>query len=259
MNNNLNSNASIIGSLPSFEVVYDIIKYSSFGHLREEIIAAFSDTNLFNKRTEESRLRILRAIDNSILTFKNEKHENFINYVYSIERFRPYYPFVLFLQLLANNKLFYLICKNVFLEIYFSGRLYIKTEDVASYLYYLKESEQDLKKWTDSTIKTTSSKILTLLRKVDLIEGRRNKEIKYISLNLQQKVMLINFILAVEPNLVNILDSRYIGFFFIEKSNLIATLKDMKLTKYFDIYTTSNSVKINAKKEIKGSLDAIYN
>lgn len=130
MNTRLNSNASIIGSLPSFEVVYDIIKYSSFGNTREEIVSTFSETNLFNKRTEESRLRILRAIDNFILTFKNEQHENFINYVYSIERFRPYYPFVLFLQLLANNKLFYLICKNVFLDIYFSSVFDKESEDI---------------------------------------------------------------------------------------------------------------------------------
>lgn len=253
----LNSNASIIGSLPSFEVIYEIIHFASLDKSREDIIERFSSTNLFNKRTEESRLRILRAIENSILQFKNEQHKNFIFYTYSLKKFKDNYPFILFLQLLANNELFYLITKNVYLKNYFSGRLFIKNEDVVSYIYFLKEKNKDLQKWTDSTIKTTSSKILTLLKKFGLLEGSQKKEIKHVILSFEQKVILLNFILAVEPETVNILESKFIDFFFIEKSNVINLLKDIKLTQYFDLYFTSDSIKIKSKKEIKGMVHDI--
>ncbi len=259
MKETINSNAAIIGSLPSFEVIYKIIKFVSEGNSRDEIIKNFSDTNLFNKRTEESRLRILRAVDDSVLQFKNQKHAKLIYRVYNEVRMKQHYDFVFFLHLLVSNRLFYLIGKNVYLDIYFSGRMYIKNEDVVAFLYHLRETELDLQKWTDSTIKTTASKTLTLLKKLHFLEGKQKKEINHITINHQQKVLLICMILSVEPEINNLLESKYIGFFFTEKVNLISVLKDLKLTEYFDIYSTGNSINIKVKKDIKEIINAISN
>ena len=73
----------------------------------------------------------------------------------------------------------------------------------------LRESEDALKNWSDSTLNTTASKYLTFIKKFELLNGSIKKTILHHSLNDKEFVLFIYWILKIEVK-PNILESNWL-------------------------------------------------
>lgn len=68
-----------------------------------------------------------------------------------------------------NNELLAYLNEKVYFPVLFSGRTIITAEEVSACLKELKQTEEGLKEWSDSTIDITASKYLTLLKNSDFL------------------------------------------------------------------------------------------
>jgi hypothetical protein len=133
---------------------------------------------------------------------------------------------ILFWQLLINNKLFFDITKEVFLKEYYSGKVSFSKEYVIAFIKDLIFNNDDLKgKWGESTINTIASKYLTILKKLDLLEGSKIKKFKNIYLSDESFLIFLQIIKNIESSNINILKSIYINFSFISEENLLFRIK----------------------------------
>ena len=136
---------------------------------------------------------------------------------------------------------------------YYGGRVTIKTDEVVACLKELRQTEDSLKKWSDSTIETTASKYLTLLKKFRLMEGGFHKTISHRLLNDKALIIFIYWILA-EENKSNILDSRWLQYCFSEKETFVQSVMQKKYFKYFNLNYSGDKLQI----ETTISYEALY-
>lgn len=219
-----NTDINIIGSIPNYQLILKTLKmYSKNSDKIEEMIIK---NNEFDFRTEKSRKRFLSGVESAFLNFKNEEHKKLIKNIFDTKLTSENENMILFWQFLINNKLFFDITKEVFLKEYYSGKVSFSKEYVIAFIKYLISKDDDLKgKWAESTIATIASKYLTILKKLDLLEGSNIKRFKNIYLSDESFLLFLQIIKKVEPLNINILKSIYLNFSFISEENFIFRLK----------------------------------
>jgi len=253
----LNTNINIIGGIPDFNMIYDVLYLLSKDVSVETLHNSVIKNNKYGVRTEEARSRFLRVIKSAFWQFENSEHEILIRSLFGREGFSKTKRLALFWMLGVNNPLFEDLSKQVFLKAYFSGRIQIKNDDIIAYLRYIREKNQTIKKWSENTLKTVASKYLTFLKKIDFLIGRQKKEFTYIQADNDSLIYFLYLIKAVAPDQPDILKNRYIDFLFIEKTTLIDILKKAVFADYFNIQTTGIELKIELKHSYGEIIDVI--
>jgi hypothetical protein len=76
---------------------------------------------------------------------------------------------------LPSNELFILISKNVYAKTYFSGRTSLAGKEVFAYLKDIQTLSSKLNTFLYSTLDKIASKYLTILKKLEMMEGAINK------------------------------------------------------------------------------------
>ena len=247
MGKTINTSINIIGSIPDYQFIYDVLRQLSRNASEDEIYESVINRNIYNIRTVESRIRFLRGVKSAFWHFENNDHETLIRSLYKVNGLEKTKQLSLFWMLAINNSLFQTITINVFIKAYRSGRVKIHNDEIVAYLNHFRETNDIVKEWSDSTIDKVSSKYLTFLKKIDFVKGRRKKEFNYIQVDDTSIIFFLYLIKALVPDQNNILKNRYIDFMFIEKNNLSVVLKRAKFTDYFDIQATGNSLIIDLK------------
>jgi hypothetical protein len=219
-----NTDINIIGSIPNYQLILKTLKmYSKNSDKIEEMIIK---NNEFDFRTERSRKRFLSGVESAFLSFKNEEYKKLIKNLFDTKLTSESENMILFWQLLINNKLFFDITKEVFLKEYYSGKVSFSKEYVIAFIKDLIFNNDDLKgKWGESTINTIASKYLTILKKLDLLEGSKIKKFKNIYLSDESFLIFLQIIKNIESSNINILKSIYINFSFISEENLLFRIK----------------------------------
>jgi len=153
----------------------------------------------------------------------------------------------LFWNASVNNELLNFVNTKVFFPALYSGRVALKKEEIEACLIELKETENDLKKWTLETLKTTSRKYLTLLKRFGLMEGSLNKSITHPYLSDTMFVLFAYWLTAIaeKPNLLN---SEWLQYSFNEKQTFIDRLLQKKFSKYFNVVYTGDKLSIEPVK-----------
>ena len=247
MNKTINTSINIIGSIPDYQFIYDVMRQLSQNGSKDEIYESFISKNIYSIRTVESRIRFINGIKSAFWQFKSSDHETLIRSLYKSSALENTKRFSLFWMLGINNTLFESITKNAFIKAYLSGRIQIKNDEIVAYLNHFRETNEVVKEWSDSTIDRVASKYLTFLKKIDFVTGRQKKEFKYIQVDDISIIFFIYLLKAIAPDQHDILKSRYIDFIFIEKNNLPVVLKKAKYTEYFNMQTTGKNLIIDLK------------
>ena len=135
------------------------------------------------------------------------------------------------------------ILMKKFFSAFYSGRVSIKNDEVVACIKDLKLTEDDLKKWSELTVSVTASKYLTLLKKIGLMEGSRNKNIVHPYLSDRLIVLFVYWISAIsdKPNLVY---SHWLPYCFSEKQTFLDRLFQEKFSKYYNVVYNGDNLTI---------------
>ncbi|MDM1526679.1 DUF1819 family protein [Myroides odoratimimus] len=230
----INSNINIIGGLPEFNLIKTFLiktELQDKSHVEYSDIRTLKSVNRFKKAISESFTSSNKNLNQLVLPFieKQSIEEN---------------SYLLFLLFSFNNELFKYLNNQVFFPVYYSGRKIIKKEEVIACLVELQKTEDTLKSWSESTITTTASKYLTLLKKFELLSGVQKKEIVYKNLSSEEFLVFTYFLTIAEEN-TNKINSDWIKYSFYEQEFFIEKVLNKQFIQYFEIQYNGDSLKIN--------------
>ncbi len=243
----INSDINILGGLPDFELVRS--------YLKQENSSKFKDipTKIKTKKSVE---RFEKAVNSTIIHFSNNNQKEIVKNLVIKEGISLDSRLMIFWNASFNNELLDAINSSIFFPAYYSGRLILRQGEVAAFLRELKENEAQIQKWSDSTIETTASKYLTLLKKFNLLEGSINKSIKHPFLNDKIFILFIYWLLSIEDK-TNILSSKWIQYSFSEKSHFVERILQKSFSKFIEVNYTGDKLQILPLIEYKNIYDVV--
>lgn len=229
----INSNINIIGGLPEFNLIKTFLTKTELqdkSHVEYSDIRTLKSVNRFKKAITESFISTNESLNQLVLPFIEKQ---------SIEQ----NSYLLFLLFSFNSELFRYLNNQVFFPVYYSGRKIIKKEEVIACLVELQKTEDTLKSWSESTITTTASKYLTLLKKFDLLSGVQKKEIVYKNLSSEEFLLFTYFLKIAEEN-TNKINSDWIKYSFYEQEFFIEKVLNKQFIQYVEIQYNGDNLKI---------------
>lgn len=230
---NINSNINILGGLPELELIKTfILGFDNQGKSHNEYsdIRTLKAVNRFKKAIKDSFVSGNENINNLFLPLLKEKNINENQYF-------------LFLLFSFNNDLFKYLNDTVFLPVYYSGRRIIKREEVEICLRDLQKNNEILASWSGSTITTTASKYLTLLKKFGLLSGVQKKEIVYKNLSSEEFLVFLYFLTIAEEN-SNKINSEWIKYSFYENEFFLQKVLEKQLLRYIEVQYNGDNLKL---------------
>lgn len=259
MQHPINSDINIIGGIPDYGIIYDVLRLLSENPDADTVLESFLANNKYGIRTEEARGRFLRVIKSSFWRFENDNHKILICSLFRSDRLENTKRYSLFWLLGINNALFEGITVNTFIKAYFSGRVQIEKNEIIAYLNHFRETDPVVQKWSESTIEKVASKYLTFLRKIDFVKGRQKKEFRYIQVDDTSIIFFIYLLKAIETDQPDILKNKFIDFLFLERNSIPNLLKKAKYIDYFDMQTTGKNLIIDLKYDFGELINVISN
>ena len=244
----INTDINILGGLPDWNLIKLFL--SEDLHSIKEKGGIHTYTAI---KTDKSVKRFEKAIKDTFLRFKNAQAETIFLSVIKQNALSNEILFLLFWNASINNELINYLNTTVYFPALYSGRVSIKKDEIVACLKDLKESEADLKKWSDVTITTTASKYLTLLKKFGLMAGSVSKTISHPYLSDTMFVLFTYWLTAIAEK-PNLLHSEWLLYSFNEKQTFIERLLQKKFSKYFNVVYTGDKLSIEPIKPY----DSIY-
>lgn len=249
---NINSDINVLGSLSDYNLIKLIISGTTDNKKAEDIQQAYT-----NIKTTKSYKRFEKAINNTLNIFYNNEIKILIRNVVEGEDISFTTLMMLFWNGSYNNELLAYLNNNVYFSGLFSGRVSIRIDEALACLKDLRESEDALKNWSDSTLNTTASKYLTLMKKFELLNGRIKKTFLHHYLNDKEFVLFIYWILQIEAK-PNILESNWLKYCLMEREIFIERVMQKKYMKFFSLNYNGEKMKIETNfsyEEIYDELD----
>lgn len=245
----INSDINVLGSLPDWNLINVFLKDNIRSLRKGGGIHTYTAI-----KTDKSVKRFEKAISATLIKFCNAEAEALVRNILVGEKITNDSLHLIFWNASFNNELLNYLNTEIYFLAFYSGRISIKQDEVAACLKDLKEREIELKKWSDSTLQTTASKYLTLLKKFHLMEGSLNKTILHPYLNDRMFILFVYWIKAIETK-SNLLESEWLKYSFCEKPVFIERLMQKKFAKYFQLNYTGDNLKI----ETTMPYEKIYN
>jgi len=238
----INTDINLLGGLPDFSLITRFIQGSANETRNNDPYFTFTAI-----KTDKSVRRFERAITSTFLKSSSPDSDLLVRLFLKNEGISKDSLLLLFWNASRNNDLLNYLNTKVYFPAFYSGRVSIKNDEIVACMKDLKESEDDLKKWSEITITTTSSKYLTLLKKLGLIEGSVNKSITHPYLSDKMFVLFAYWLKAIaeKPNLLN---SEWLQYSFNEKHTFIDRLLQKKFSKYFNVVYTGDKLSIEPVK-----------
>ena len=234
----LNTDINILGSLTD----WDLISWLS----NREKIDPIDKLNKFqftSIKTTKSFNTTIKVLNDNYLTFDSSEIENLSHHFLKTTGITNESLIFLFWNASSNNRLLFYLNERVYFPAFFSGRLAIKNDEVVACIKDLRQKEDDLKKWSESTLTTTSSKYLTLLKKFGLMEGSVRKRIVHPYLTDELFILFIYWISAKSEK-SNLINSPWLPYCFSEKQAFLDRLLQKKFSKYFNVVYTGDKLSV---------------
>jgi hypothetical protein len=234
----INSDINVLGSLPDWNLIKIFLSEDMNSISKNGGIHSYTAI-----KTDKSVKRFEKSIKATLIQNKKIELEKIISQAILDDVSSSDTLILLFWNASANNELlFYLNCK-IFFPAFYSGRVSIKNDEVVACIKDLKQSEEDLKKWSEITISTTASKYLTLMKKFGLMEGSVNKSIIHPYLNDKMFILFIYWIKAISDK-INLIDTPWLNYCFSEKHPFLDRLLQKRFSKYFNVVYTGDRLNI---------------
>ena len=253
-----NTSLKIIASIPDFNLLYDIFRFYAQGDDKKTVMDKIISQDTYGIRTEATRGRFLRGIHATLINYKNDSHRQLIYDCFTKSSSLELKKIVVYLQIGINNQLFFELTTQVFLKLYFAGRLTVDKNEFSSYLYNLKNTNEQVNKWDDSTIEEVASKYLTLLRKIGFLKGRQKKEFVHITIPDEAIIFAIYLFISIENSGNNIFDNKYIALLSMSSENLTERIKRIALKDFFEVSIAGNKLSVELTYDYKDVVDAIF-
>lgn len=219
-----NTDINIIGSMPNYHLIYTALPLLL--NNPKELENILVTNNEFDFRTEKSRKRFLSALNSAFVNKNKRINELTAVLMANLKNDETTQATILFWLFSINNKLFFELNRDVFLKYYFQGRAELPKDAVIAYIKDLISRCDDLKgKWSEITINTIASKYLTILKKLNLVEGNQKKKFILNRISDEQLVVFIHLINLLENTKANFLEEDLLSFTFISKDNILDRLK----------------------------------
>jgi len=239
---NINSDINFLGGLADWHLVTAFIgndqKKASFNPV------ASADFTVI--KTDKSIRRYAKAIHNTLLHFSNKDMEALCRQLIRAKGIDSETLLVLFWNTAFNNQLFHYLNEKVFFPAFYSGRSGIKRDEVVACMDDLKQTQPVLREWSASTLLTTASKYLSLLKKFGLMEGSLTKTICYPYLSDEMFIIFIYWLVAAS-SMPNLLKSEWLVYGFTEIQPFIDRLMQKKYAIFFHITYTGNRLEIETQ------------
>jgi hypothetical protein len=239
-----NGDLNLFGGIQDYHMIHEAIR--SYVNNEQDFKKRFVDQNEFNIRTAEGRGRFYRGIKSSIMTFKNDDHKGLYESFFAQLNYALPYNFLIFWLLAQNNKLFQIISKEVYLKFYFNGKVSITSDDIFAFLLHLQESDKIFSelKWTRKTMEPIASKYLTILKKLDLLEGSQKKTIKHIQLSDTDLTIYLYVLKSCYPEVSNLLLGDFLIFSFMTPQRFGERVKKIAQKGWFNMSYTGTNLNI---------------
>ena len=231
------SGINVLGSIPDYVAMLEFIcEYTGKNSESEQA---------FSFRTHKTFNRFLAAIKTSILQFANDDQKSMFLFAINSGDFSVREKLlVLFWQLVYGNTLFAKVTKEVFMKAVYQGRTSLSVIDVLSLLHHIKETEEGELNWSEETLKLTASKYLTMLKKMNLAEGKTVKEICHPIITGQLFVYFIRWMVVTCPE-NRTLENPFVIFGFMDKRSIIERLKKVEYLTIWQISQMGEDVTID--------------
>ena len=142
---------------------------------------------------------------------------------------------------------------------YFSGRVSFPKEDIVAYLKDLIARTPELQdKFTDKTISTIASKYLTVLKKLDLLEGKQKKMFKHIQVSNEALVIFIHLLKAIDPSGSDMLKNRYLPLSMLSLESFSERVKQLAKKDLVNMSYNGVALKIETIHTSKGVADVLF-
>ena len=244
---NINTDINVLGSLPDWYLFLYFYK-KQYNNFDEELVTTI--------KTNKSIKRFEKAIKSSLLNVASNKNKMLYDSLILSEGITKDTLLFIFWNMSLNNELFRILNTSVYFNAFYSGRVSIRNDEVVACLNDLKSDEPAIQKWSDSTINTTASKYLTLLKKINLLEGKRTKNIVHPFLNDKMFVIFIYWLLVIDEK-SNVLKSEWIKYGFMERDLFLERIKRKQFSEFFNIYFSGDNLKIETKIEYEKIYDVL--
>jgi hypothetical protein len=247
----INSDINILGSLADWNLI------SIFGGIGSNEPVSADHHSFTAIKTSKSVKRFKNAIENNFLRFDTDEIESLFDSLLTIKGIDSDTQLFLFWVLSQNNELIKYLNSTVFFPAFYSGRVSIRIDDVIASLFELKETEPQLKSWSNSTLTITASKYLTLLKKFDLLEGTLKKTIKNKFLSDEMFLVFVFWVCQFkEPS--NVLKSEWLKYGFMEVSTFIERVVLKKYTQFYTITYNGDILRIEPSIPYHQLIESIH-
>ena len=234
----INSDINILGSFGDWELLRWLALQKEGYVIDKNLKHEFTSI-----KTTKSLSTILKVLKDNFLTSVEFSSQKMVYSVLKMKGITKETLILLFWNVSAKNELLFHLNEKVFFPAFYSGRVSLRNDEVVACIKELKQSEDDLKKWSDTTITTTASKYLTLLKKFGLMEGSVNKSIIRPYLSDTMFVLFAYWLTAISKK-PNLLHSEWLQYSFSDKQLLIDRLLQKKFSKYFNVIYTGDRLSI---------------
>lgn len=255
----LNSDINVIASIPDFELLFKALSLAANDDYKHDLNDLIIRDNAFTLRTEYSKVRFVTVAKTSFLKFVNDDHKILITSLFKSEELASVKQWVLYWQLAINNRLFFLITKDVFLKLYFNGRAGIPKDELLAYMSYLAGSYPEIKSWSASTHERIASKYLTFMKRIGLLEGSQKKVFRYVYIDTLSFVYFIYLIKAVYPDIHNVFDAPLFEFCLMNRDTLLDKARQIKLMEFYNVTTDGTKLLIEPKVKFENIVDVLSN
>lgn len=251
-----NTDINIIGSIPDYHLIYGALPLFDKG---DSLFQTLVVDNEYNLRTEKSRKRFLSVLNSAFIT-KNIDLNGFVNVTLKhFEGDEKSQALILFWVFSLNNRLFFDITKDVFLKYYYQGRAELPKPDIEAYLKELIYNNEELKgRWSTKTIETISSKFLTVLKKLHLLEGSRKKSFCFVRVSDELLTIFIHLYLHREGRKHNFIEDEFSVFAFTSREQLLERLKVIGQKDWIKMNYTGTTLRVENVFNSKNIIDGLF-
>lgn len=244
-----NTDINIIGSIPDYNIISKAIELHA--QTKDALENCIIQNNEFDFRTEKSRKRFVSALYSAFINFKNKHHKELIEIIFTQDISTATRRLVLFWQFSIINLLFYEINTEVFAKNYFAGRVSFPKDDIIAYIKDLICRKPQLRdKWSELTIETIASKYLTILKKLDLVDGSSKKMFKHIQISNEALLVFIELILTIEPELSDFFNSKYFPLIFMSKESFLTRAKELAMKEQLKLSYNGKTLKLESQNTL---------
>jgi hypothetical protein len=257
MENNINTDINIVGSIPNYDIILEIIEMRAKGDSNEEIKDKMINQNIFEIRTKYSRIRFLTVIKSSFLKFTTSNHERFILKMSENAENNHIKNLILYFQFAINNRLFNLITLNVFRKKLFDGAITFSKKEVEEYIYQLADKHEFIKELPVNTIKTVSYKYLTIMTKFGYLEGHKKKNFKIQIPDIKDLLFSIYFLHSIGIPSDKIFSHELMDLWLIEDSMKDEIIKNAAIRNLIEYSSSGKIVDLKCNLSMEDAVNAI--